>query len=161
MWHDVKNNSFPEKMMWLGVMRRAIFDYVLYRGCGPWSLECRLASQFIFVDDTKYEGGLNCEEVCGLFGWDVEYIRSLVKKLSRADIRKLESSKFKEEFLVDYLSVIVESFVRWSTFPGLVTPFLTNRRYAPEYRELFRLKTIPNSEMPRAKPSVVRWLAAA
>jgi hypothetical protein len=71
----------------------------------------------------------------------------------------LEANKFKEEFLIDYLTVVVESFVRWDSAPGFVAPFLENRRYAPEYQTYFHPRVVP-AFLPAARPPMIRWGAA-
>jgi hypothetical protein len=159
-WYNVKNDLFPEKMLWLGVLRRAIFDYVLYDGKGVMRLAWKRARKFLFVDDmVRYEGGLTFEEICGLFGWDHEYIRRLIKKLTRTDVRKLESSRFKEEFMFNALSTVVEGFVRWDN-SFMSAPSLDTYRYSPMFRDMLVPKPISRTAVNVFAP-MVKWDMAA
>jgi len=96
MWQDVKQGFPGEKMFWLAVLRRSIFDYVLYKGVRARSMDWKRANKFIFGDQ-KHEVGLSFDEVCCLFAWEPDYIRRLTRNLNRADVRKLEARKFKDE----------------------------------------------------------------
>lgn len=160
MWFDVKNDLFPEKMLWLGVLRRAIFDFVLYDGKGVMRLTWKRACQFLFVDDAVcYDGGLTFEEVCGLFGWDHEYIRRCIRKLTRTDVRKLESSRFKEEFMFNALSTVVEGFVRWDN-SFMSAPTFDAYRYSSMYRDMLIPKSIKRAAADIYTP-MVKWDLAA
>ena len=161
MWHDTKNKFFGEKMLWMAVMRRAIFDYTLYQGVGAWSFDWKWAKQFVFDQGVSCEDGLTCEEVCGLFGWDVEYIRRLTRLLGRGDVRKLEASRFREEFVTDVLAVVVESFDRWSSYAGVPAPFLPNRQYSKVFRNLFLESQVTRPALMGTHPPVVSWRLAA
>lgn len=145
--------------MWLGVLRRAIFDFVLYKGVRAKSVDWKRARLYIFTDGVRCdEDGLSCEEVCGCFGWDVDYVRRLVRNLVRADVRKLEASRFKEEFMLSIIEAAVECTLRWDS--GSAAPFLTNRQYLPEYREPFTARRVSVKRTDTAPP-LVRWGEAA
>lgn len=130
-WHDVKHSCLPEKMLWLAVLRRSIFDFVLYKGVEERRIEWSSARKWLFGDHLR-DGGLSFPEVCCMFEWDPEYVRRMVKGLCRSDIRRLESSKYREELLFDSLSTIYRRVLRWSD--GTSTPFLSNRQISPIFR---------------------------
>ena len=160
MWYDVKNKHFPEKMMWLGVLRRAIFDYVLYDGKGSMRLTWKRARQFLFVEGAVcYEGGLTFEQICGLFGWEHTYVRRLTLKLTRTDVRKLESSRFKEEFVFNALSTVVEGFVRWDN-SFMAAPRLESYRYSPRFRRMLTPHLVRRAFSGTTTP-LVKWGMAA
>jgi hypothetical protein len=62
-------------MLWAAVLRRAVFDYVLYKGVRQHSLEWKYAFRYIFSEKQEYDNGLSFEEVCELFAWDADYLR--------------------------------------------------------------------------------------
>jgi len=138
-WHDVKRTHFEEKMLWLMVLRRAIFDYVLYKGIRKRERDWKLSFQYIF-QDIKCEEGLTFDEVCGLFGWHPEYLRRIIPKLTRADVKKLEAAKFKAEFLMDTLSEIANYNIRWSS--GYAVPFFPPYNYTAPYRKALTPKKV-------------------
>ena len=94
MWEYVDGQYFGEKMMWVNVMRRAIHDYVLYKGTVKHSLVWRRANMFLFGDQDFEDTGLRFEEVCGLFGYEPGYVRRLIGKMSRVDVRRMESQGY-------------------------------------------------------------------
>lgn len=96
VWVDLAKTSFEEKMLWASVLRRTIYDYVLYKGVRKHRHRWQEAYKFIFGVDE--EASLSFEEICCLFGWEPDYVRRMVKKLERKDIRKLETMKFRETF---------------------------------------------------------------
>lgn len=161
MWCDVKNGFFAEKMLWLAVLRRAIFDYVLYKGIGGRSIDWKRANQYIFGDSVSHEYGLNFEEVCALFEWNHSYVRKLTKKLTRSDVRKLESSRFKEEFIFNIMEEIVRQGLRWRSVDSSV-PFFPPERYCEDYRKLVTLRPVAYEREPIANfiPSI-HWVHVA
>ena len=98
VWSDVSRVHFPQRMLWLSVLRRAVFDFVLYKGARRHRIEWQTANKFIFETACDEGDGLTFEQVCGLFGWTPEAIRRRISKLERSDIRKLESTKLKDDF---------------------------------------------------------------
>ena len=85
-----------DKMLWLSVLRRAVYDYVLYKGVGQYHLDWQRAYQYVF-GNKRPENGLTFEEVCEVFNWEPDYIRRLATTLNRADIKKLEVNGFLRE----------------------------------------------------------------
>ena len=124
---------FEEKILWAAVLRRAVFDYVLYKGMRAHSLEWKRAFQYIFAEGVRYEVGLSFEEVCELFGWDPGYLRRLVTRLNRSDVKKMEVGQMRSEFLFNLVASVVERTQRWSSFRAAV-PFFPKFDYSPEYR---------------------------
>lgn len=163
-WVDVKNGYFDNKMFWNSVLRRAVFDYVLYKGVKSQRRDWKWAKEYIF-DGAYYDGGgdpdawgLSFDHVCGLFGWDPEYLRRIAKTLTRSDIKKLESSKFRDLFVLDAAEFIISMVVRWSH--GNPAPFMTRRQYSKDYRKPFILKSTPVAHC-RARVPPLSWGAAA
>lgn len=133
MWYYVGTNDAPqlanEKMFWLAVWRRAIFDYVLYKGVRR-SIHWKRAYQYIF-EETKCEDGFTFDEVCAFFAWDPDYVRRLTKSLTREDIRKLDSQKFIKEFMTMVVS-LANNNMRWRT-GATIPPFFNSYRYTRDY----------------------------
>ena len=110
------------KMLWASVLRRAVFDYVLYKGVAKRQRDWQLAYQYIFVKDQEYEDGLGFDEVCDLFGWNSDYLRRLTTMLTRSDIKRLEVSSFKDELTQETVESVVKKVSRWKT-SKFATPF--------------------------------------
>lgn len=110
------------KMLWASVLRRAVFDYVLYKGVAKKQKEWQYAYQYIFSINQEYENGLSFEQVCDLFGWHPDYLRRLATQLTRADIKRLEVSSFKEELTQEAVEQVVKKVSRWKT-SRFATPF--------------------------------------
>jgi hypothetical protein len=89
--------SSEEKVLWACVLRRAIFDFVLYKGSGKHKLQWKKAYAFIY--GTEQSEGLCFEEICALFGWEPDYLRRLAKSLTREDIKKIYAASVKEDYL--------------------------------------------------------------
>ena len=136
-WNDVKHLYAGEKLFWAAVLRRAVFDYVLYKGVGARRRDWKRAYQYLF-GGAQHDCGLNFTEVCGLFGWDPEYMRLLTAKLTRTDVRKLEFGKFRDEVMMEVITHIVENNLRWEF--GYAVPFFPPHNYIPSYREAFTPK---------------------
>lgn len=133
---------FGPKMMWAGVLRRAVFDYVLFEGRADRKLEWRRALQYVFTEGQRYENGLGFEEVCELFGWDPDYLRRMTTQLTRADIKKMDTSQFRDEFVYDAVKIRVEQTERWLSLGGAAAPFLPNYQYNSAQRKKVQAKTI-------------------
>jgi hypothetical protein len=156
MWHDVKGGFYSEKMLWLAVLRRAIYDYVLYRGIGFKVLDWKRAYQFIFMDGVRHDEGLSWEEICGLWGWDHQYLRRLTKSLTKEDIRKLESSVFKGDFFFDLAHLVYELTVRWDSQSA--APFMQNRQIAKPCQD-YTVPRVVYREILQTSPPLVKWAA--
>jgi hypothetical protein len=140
---NVSKVSAEEKLLWSGVLRRSVFDWVLYKGSGKHKLTWQRANRFIFGEYPIDGMGLNFVQVCGLFGWEPEYIRRLTKALTRDKIKKLETSKFKDQF-DDSVVEVVNRTLNWEQ-AGAATPFLQPYHYSREYRETLRPRVVPRS----------------
>lgn len=145
------------KLLWAHVLRRAVFDYVLYKGVGKKKMDWQRAYQYVFARDQQYEDGFTFEEVCEMFGWDPDYLRRLTTKLNRADIKRMETSSFKDELTQDVVGLFVKKSGRWKTasfalpfYPRLVDEFV----HSPKTRTVRR--EVLSSPVP-----MVKWRATA
>jgi hypothetical protein len=152
-WTDYSRENFEEKMLWACILRRTVFDYVLYRGVGKHKLRWQQAHRFIFGDARAIDGenGLSFDEICGLFGWEPGYLRRKVKELDRGDIRKLEAMKFKDSFDEGTATILVQA-ATWKT--GQPVPIFVPYNYNPEYREHMRLREVKRAPSKRLKSIV-------
>ncbi len=150
---------YEQKQLWAQVVRRAVFDYVLYKGSGQHALEWKRAFQYIFSENVLYENGLGFEEVCALFGWEPDYLRRLTTKLTRSDIKRMELERMKEEFVFDLISVVVKRNEKWKT-SGAAVPFFPFFDYSTEYRQKMELKIISRESYLEPVP-LVKWQTAA
>jgi hypothetical protein len=147
------------RMIWAAVLRRAVFDYVLYKGVRAHSLEWKRALQYIFAEEQRYENGLSFEEVCEIFNWDADYLRRLTTKLTRDDIKKMETTQFREDFVFDVVKVVVEQTEKWKTI-NFAAPFLPLYQYSLEYRERLRPKVVRRETFFSSALHMVQWQAA-
>jgi len=159
MFSYARDLPFSEKMFWAAVLRRAVFDYVLYKGVRRHALAWKHAAQYIFEPGLRYENGLSFEEVCELFDWNAGYLRRMTTQLTRADIKKMETTQLREEFVYDAAASVVRQTERWKT-ENFATPFLPLYRYNEEYREKFRPKVVERETLLGSIP-MVQWQAAA
>jgi len=151
--HDVR-------MLWAAVLRRAVFDYVLYKGVRSHSLDWKRAFQYVFVEGQHYENGLSFEEVCEMFHWDADYLRRLTTMLTRDDIKKMETTQFREDFVFDAVKVVVEQTEKWKT-ANFAAPFLPLYQYSAEYRERLRPKVVRRETFIGSSLHMVQWQATA
>lgn len=149
---DIPSNA---KLLWAHVLRRAVFDYVLYKGMGKKRMDWQRAYQYVFVPDQRFEDGFSFEEVCEMFGWDPDYLRRMTTKLTRSDIKRMETSSFKDELTQDVVALFVKKSGRWRTnkfalpfYPRLVDEFV----YTPKTRTVRR--EVLSSPVP-----MVKWQA--
>jgi hypothetical protein len=157
-WKDITHELFAEKMLWLSVLRRAIFDFVLYKGVGKYKRRWQLARQYIFHEDIEYEDTLSFKEVCDLFGWEPDHIRRMAATLQRCDIKKLEAMRFKGDFDPGTMYQPIREIWELSDAP---VPFLAPNNYSKKYRPMVRLRRIPVAPIsPPALAPLVRWEAA-
>ena len=151
---------YGSKMLWASVLRRSIFDYVLYKGVGAHALEWKRSVQYIFSVGQRYTNGLSFEGVCELFGWDADYLRRMATKLTRDDIKKMETTQFREDFVFDIVKAVVEQTEKWKSF-NFATPFLPLYRYSPEYRERIRPRVIRKEVLIGSGRHLTQWRAMA
>jgi hypothetical protein len=149
-----------DRMMWAAVLRRAVFDYVLYRGVRAHSLEWKRACQYVFSEGLRYDNGMSFEEVCDLFGWDAGYLRRLTTKLTRDDIKKMETTQFREDFVYDVVKVVVEQTEKWKTV-NFAAPFLPQYKFNVQYRERMRPRVIRKETFIGSTMHMVQWQATA
>ena len=157
-WHRSADLPFEEKMLWACVLRRAVFDYVLYKGVRSMSIEWKKAYQYVFSPGLEYENGLSFEEVCELFNWDPEYLRRLTLKLTREDVKKMETSQFRGDFTFDQVAAVVERTKRWES-SGFAVPFCPMYELNKEYRDMYRPKVIHKERFLEVSVPMVRWMA--
>jgi len=149
---------FSHKMLWASVLRRAVFDYILYKGVRQYSLEWKRAFHYIFVPDQTYENGLSFEEVCELFGWDPGYLRRVTTKLTRADVKRMETTQFREEFVYDAVKTVVEQTERWKS-EKFAAPFLPLYQYEENYRRRMQPRVVHRESFLTVITPLVRWEA--
>lgn len=161
---------FGVKMLWASVVRRAIFDYVLYKGVGSQSMLWKRAFQYLFVDELEYDNSLSFEQVCSLFNWDHNYLRRLIIKLTRSDIRRMENDKVREEFVDDpsleylkdiqnMISEMVRNASTWEKF-NFAVPFLPPSNHSKTYEEEMTPKLVRKESYLRTSAPMVEWQAA-
>ena len=143
------------KMLWAAVLRRAVFDYVLYKGVRKHRLLWKRAYQYVFTIDQQYDNGLGFEEVCELFGWDPDYIRRLTVRLTREDVKRMETASFKDEFMQNDLEAAVKNSGRWKT-SGFAIPFYP--RMVNDFIVLSPVRMV-DPEKGRINPPLVDWHA--
>jgi hypothetical protein len=136
-----------DRMMWAAVLRRAVFDYVLYRGVRAHSLEWKRACQYVFSEGLRYDNGMSFEEVCDLFGWDAGYLRRL-------------TTQFREDFVYDVVKVVVEQTEKWKTV-NFAAPFLPQYKFNVQYRERMRPRVIRKETFIGSTMHMVQWQATA
>lgn len=147
-----------ERLMWVSVLRRAVFDYVQYKGSAKKELEWKRANRFLFGDPKESEDGASFEDICAMFGWEPSYIRRIIKSLDRSDMKMLEPSRFKDEFKMDSSMPDAPDGRRWASVDGAI-PLLTWLTYSRQYRE--QLKPKPVAEAPsRQIFGLVQWQVA-
>jgi hypothetical protein len=156
------------KTLWAAVLRRAVFDYVLYKGVGQHNMDWRNAHRYLFSPGVKYENGLSFEEVCEVFGWEPEYIRRMTLSLTRADIKKVASAwstdqneigPCKDEDSFDLLSVVVERVDKWKT-ASFAVPFMPYVEYCEAYQRKMTPKVITRKMYLSEFNPMVQWQSA-
>ena len=159
MFHYSKDIPFEEKMLWVAVLRRAVFDYVLYKGVRQFSLEWKRAYQYLYTPGMKYENGYSFEEVCELFSWDCDYLRRKIPLLTRADIKKMETTAVRDEFVFNEISSVVEQTERWKT-ERFAAPFLPLYKYNREVREKLKPRVVQMESHICSIIPMVQWQVA-
>lgn len=156
---NIEDISFSDRMLWASVLRRAVFDYVLYKGSARKALDWKRAYQYIFVEELDYDEGLSFEEVCALFSWEPDYLRRMTSKLTRADIKKMETTQFREEFVYDTVSLVVEQTERWKT-SNFAVPFLPITKYSEETRQKLKPRVVHKESLLGPTVPMVQWVFA-
>lgn len=159
MFVYARDIPFGERMLWASVIRRAIFDFILYKGLRQHSLEWKRSCQYLFTPDQTYENGYSFEEVCELFGWEPDYLRRRISKLTRADIRRMETSDVRDEFVYNEIAAVVEQTERWKT-ENFAAPFLPLYKYNREYREKLRPRIVRRESHLGEVVPMMQWQAA-
>ena len=129
------------------VLRRAVFDFVLYKGSGKHKIRWQKATRYIFEEFRLDGEGLTFSEVCGLFGWEPSYLQRKAKELTRSKIKKLETSKFREDLDDTYVEV-VDRVLNWPSI-NAPTPFMLPYHYNEECREELRLRVVKREPVER------------
>lgn len=151
MFKDVARKHTAEKTLWAYVVRRAVFDYVLYRGQGSHRMEWQTSAHYLFgeefpeMDDVGEDFGitdlggdcLTLEQTCGLFGWDPDRIRRLAKTMTRPDIKKFESDQLRD-ILDSERFELVTLTPRWDGYAAYAPP-LTPLNYTGAALEQIKL----------------------
>jgi len=155
----VPSSEIPSriKLFWAHVLRRAVFDYVLYQGVGHRKIDWQRAASYIFTPDLRYENGVSFEEVCELFGWDPGYIRRLTTQLTRSDIKRMETSSFKEDLTQDVFAAMVKKTSRWRT-TNFALPFYP--RMIDDFSSIAPPRVVRRETLVQKVP-LVPWQAVA
>ena len=124
-------------------------------------MDWKRAFQYIFTEGMRYEDGVSFEEVCEMFNWDPAYVRRLTTRLTRADIKKMETSQFRGEFVFDLVETLVNETEKWKT-AHFAAPFLPLYKYSKEYREQMLPRVIlRESYSGPFPPPMIQWQATA
>lgn len=159
-WIDLNKVDFGDKMLWFSIMRRAIFDYVLYKGTGKHRLQWQKAYAFLFEPDTKADNGLSFDEICALFKVEPDYVRRLINKLSRPDLKKIETTKYRDDFTDEANMRFFVEVLYWETVKVAV-PFFPPYNYSQPIRDQLRLRPLPRQERQVSMPRPgAAWAAA-
>lgn len=134
-------NTIPAniRLFWAAALRRAVFDYVLYRDTPGREVDWAHARDYIFLDNMEYSNGLDIEQVCALFGWEPDYIRRLARSLTRKDIKRMEVGSFKDDFNFDEVEATPKSRQTWNGH-GAVLPYYP--RLLDEYTHTRKLSKV-------------------
>lgn len=156
-------DTFQLKLFWVSVLRRAVFDYVLYKGIGSHRREWQNAYRFIFTDVVAHheDMGLSFEDICYTMGWEPDYIRRLTLEMTRADIKKMEVNGFKEVLsFQEKLAMVADNNSRWEG-SRFAIPKFPPYNFPPELRKCFELKPVYQT-YERTPPSLeVKWQGGA
>ena len=157
MWCDPNEEAFGDRLIWVLILGRAVFDFVLYKGQGKHKRRWQRAQKFIFDRGFKPEEGLTFEQICHMFKWDPDYLRRLTKSLERKDIKKLEAMKFKDDFDDESLDFIAQ-LLSWEDSHEAV-PFFCPYNYNSSIRRVLKLRTIRRAREEKPEPFVplVDW----
>jgi hypothetical protein len=158
MWEFQSGENVPERVLWASVLRRTVFDYVLYKGKAKFELKWRKAHKFLF--GMQDEDGVTFDEICCMFGWEPDYVRRIIRNLDKADMKMLEPSRFKEDF-----SRSCEepdnpvSFRRWQHVDSAV-PIVQGFLYGKDYRAPLMLRPIRWARPVVLTYPLVQWQGA-
>lgn len=150
MWEAQAGKNVPERVLWASVLRRTVFDYVLYCGKAKFELKWRRAHRFLFSNQD--EEGVTFDDICSMFGWEPDYIRRVIRSLDKIDMKMLEPSRFKEDF-----SRSCEepgnsvAFRKWERVDSAV-PVVQGFLYSRDYRAPLMLRLVW-----RTKPAVLAY----
>lgn len=98
--YDGPNNApstlTPERRLYLAVVRRALWDFVLYRKSKNYEKRslAREAENWLFwegTEDTDAEGRVTFLYVCEILGIDPVRVQRSARRLKRTDIQRLAS----------------------------------------------------------------------
>lgn len=141
-WIDKSTVDPSELLLWAWVLRRAIHDYVLYKGVGAHRLRWQESALFIFgkeslkghqLDDElvlNQKPALTFEEICEIMGWDPDFVRRKTRELDRNQIKKIETTKLLEDLDNNPPTAPIRTLWR----NGFPVPFLSHFRYSPVLR---------------------------
>ena len=153
MWNDVGSDFFGEKMLWMSVLRRAVFDFVLYRGIRKHKKRWLLSRQYIFDREVEYEDTLSFDQVCSLFNWEPDHIRRMVSNLRRQDIKKLEAMRFRADFKAEPTDGFTPVRVSFEVGPA---PSVGFHHYGRDFRRKLELRKAPAPCLGSMAP-IVSW----
>ena len=119
-----------DRLLWAAVVRRAIHDFVLYKGLRRKSLDWKRAHQYLFGKEIRCENGLSFEDVCAILDWDPDYVRKLTNMMQRSDIVKSTPKKqVAKKPVVEEMEIQAKKMNRWQKTSYPYLPF-----WKPEVR---------------------------
>ena len=109
-----------------------------------------------------YKGqGLSFDDICETMDWEPDYIRRLTKKMTRADIKKMEVNGMKEVIsFQDKLAMVTQNSARWAGTRCAIPKFAPYN-YPPELRRCFEPKQAYRAYDRTAPSLLLRWQAEA
>lgn len=147
MWFYTEEKQFGERMLWMAVVRRAVFDYVLWKGRATHNIEWAAAASFLFDDDPDADEGLNFLQICGVFAWDIDYMRRVIRELDRTAIKKMEVASFRDDYDDDTIIDELTRSVSWES-DGVGVPRFPPFHYAPDYRAVVTPQRVAHERLP-------------
>jgi len=98
-WSTRSSGPSPENRLLVAIVRRAVWDFVLYRDANPkcdkdkYNMACDAAGWIFWEgeEDLDDEGRYSFAYICGELGLHPTQVRAGVLRLKRSDIQKLNN----------------------------------------------------------------------
>lgn len=133
-WTIQDDETVSERVLWASVLRRAVFDYIQYEGKPKDKRKWYRAKKYLFDDGVSVDGGASFAEVCTMHGWDKDYIRRIIAKLDRSDIKVLEPSRFKSSYITMYEKPKLPAHSRVWAITGSLVRLMPRFRYGKDFQ---------------------------
>lgn len=112
-----------DRLLWAAVVRRAIHDFVLYKGVRRKSMDWKRAHRYLFGPGVRHEAGLSFEDVCLILDWSPDYVRKLTLMMQRSDIMKSTPKKRTVKPVVEEMKDQAKKMSRWKKTAYPYLPF--------------------------------------